>query len=65
MLPLLLKNIRLNKDTNLYEAVEAGSKYQIDPSHIDNLGTFLKDNPTLLIAHWYRSLEIHFLFAKK
>lgn len=54
---MLQKNIRLNRETNLYTAVEAGIKYEFDESLLNNLIKYLKENPTLLIAHWYRSLE--------
>lgn len=48
MLSLLLKNIRLNKDTGFYEAVEAASKYSIDPSLIENLSAYLNNNPPII-----------------
>lgn len=56
MLKLILKNIRLNNVSGLYEVNEASFKYCIDPSLIDSLSKYLKDNPDDLIAHWYRSL---------
>ena len=54
---LLIRNIRLNKATNRYEATEAGSKYEIDADFINSLLQYLKENPKLLIGHWYRSLS--------
>ena len=57
MLAILLKNIRLNRETGFYEVVEAGSKYQIDPTLYDNLVSFFKNYPTSLIANWYRDLS--------
>ena len=41
----------------MYEVVEAGIKYEFDALVLDVLNNFLKVNPALLIAHWYRSLD--------
>ena len=57
MLFLLLKNIRLNPQTNLYETIEAGLTYQIDPALLDSSTAFFKNNPHLLLDDWYRSLD--------
>ncbi|MEO6489695.1 MAG: hypothetical protein ABIO04_07130 [Ferruginibacter sp.] len=57
MLNLLLKNIRLNKETGWYEAREAGSTFQIDESLINDLVNFLKENKGMLIADWHRGLN--------
>ncbi len=54
---MLLKNIRLNEKTKLYEVVEAATKYEFDHSLLIDLSSYLKENPGLLIAHWYRSLD--------
>lgn len=56
MLQLLLRNIRLNKESGFYEAREAGVFYKVDQNTIASLTSFLKENPTALIADWYRSL---------
>jgi hypothetical protein len=57
MLFLLLKNIRLNEQTNQYEAMEGGFYYKIDYSLFDSLKAYFQDNPYLLLANWYRSLD--------
>ena len=57
MLFMLLKNVRLNDQTNLYEVTEATIKYQIDPSLLKSLQTYFQDNPYLLFANWYRTLD--------
>ena len=54
---MILKNIRFNKNTQMYEVVEAGSKYEFDALVLDDLNKYLKENPTLLIAHWFRGLS--------
>jgi hypothetical protein len=56
MLFMLLKNIRLNKKTELYEVVEAGFKYEFGSFLLDNLGSYFKQNPKQLIGHWYKTL---------
>ena len=48
---MILKNIRFNNNTQLYEVVEAGIKYEFDALVLDDLNKYLKENPTLLIAH--------------
>jgi len=54
---MLLKNIRLNQQTNLYETVEAGIVYQIDPALQAKLQKYFGDNPYKLIADWYSGLD--------
>lgn len=54
---MILKNIRYNNNTQLYEVVEAGIKYEFDALVLDDLNKYLKENPALLIAHWYRELS--------
>jgi len=56
MLLMLLKNIRFNDKTKLYEVIEAAIKYEFDDILLNDLNKYLKENPELLIAHWYRSL---------
>ena len=56
MLLVLLK-IRYNDKTKLYEVVEAAIKYEFDDTLLNDLNKYLKENPELLIAHWYRSLD--------
>ena len=57
MLIMILKNIRFNNITQLYEVIEAGIKYEFDGLALGDLNKYLKENPTLLIAHWYRALS--------
>jgi len=57
MLIMILKNIRFNNTTQLYEMVEAGMKYEFDALALGDLNKYLKENPTLLIAHWFRGLS--------
>jgi len=56
MLLIILKNIRFNDKTKLYEVVEAAIKYEFDDNSLNDLNKYYKKNPELLIAHWYRSL---------
>lgn len=38
---IIRKNIRFNNATKLYEAVEAGVKYEFDPPQLEDLKAFL------------------------
>ncbi len=56
MLQLILRHFRLNADSGMYEGREAGSFYQIDPSIIEDLNRYLKQENPGLVADWHRGL---------
>ncbi len=58
MLKMLLKKIRLNEETKLYEVVEAAIKYEFDEALLNDLVKYHKENSDSLIANWYRSLNV-------
>lgn len=47
---MILKNIRLNDNSQLYEVVQTGIKCEFDSSVLGDLNKYLEENPTLLIA---------------
>lgn len=51
------KKIRLSPITKLFETVEAGLKYQIDPSLEPSLKNYFNETPYLLLADWYNGLN--------
>lgn len=57
MLIEVLKRIRLNPLTGLYQAIEAGYKYQFSESMLQSLKKHLDNDPTRLIGDWYRGLS--------
>ena len=57
MLIEVLKKIRLDPETRLYSAVEAGSKYVFDQGMLESLKKYLDNDARKLIADWYRGLS--------
>jgi hypothetical protein len=57
MLFMVHKKIRLSPITKLFEAEEAGFKYEIDPSLEPSLKNYFNDTPYLLLADWYNGLD--------
>ena len=53
----MLKKIRLDRDTKLYSAIEAGSKYIFDKDMLESLKKYLDNDARRLIADWYRGLS--------
>lgn len=41
----------------MYEVIEAATRYEFDSRLLEDLIVYLKENPKLLIAHWYRTLD--------
>lgn len=57
MLIEMLKKIRLDPDTQMYSAMEAGSKYIFDKDMLEKLKAYFDNDPRKLIAEWYRGLS--------
>ena len=53
----MLKKIRLDRDTQLYSAIEAGAKYIFDKDMLESLKKYLDNDARRLIADWYRGLS--------
>ena len=53
----MLKKIRLDRDTQLYSAIEAGSKYVFDKDMLESLKKYLDNDARKLIADWHRGLN--------
>ena len=58
MLIELLKNIRLDPQTKLYSAIEAGFRYRFDESMLNNLRVYFDNDGGKLMSEWYAGLSI-------